>query len=277
MQGVPEIQQEGDNGVYLILDSAEGALEMGAITRSGGALLCAWAGARATSTVEDLEDGLAFIRRSLERHPRAKWDGSFCGIVVAQGPGSFTGLRIGYAFVAGLASAWGVPLIEIPSLDAYAAAVPEGWGIVITDARRGEFFTKRFSWNEGELTGDPAPVIRSPAAIVAALSEWSPSAPELSQRAQGHPHIIVLDGVLQQVNWAELFVAHWLPIAGDGVRPLRSRIGAIASFLGRLPSDDARRAPRPLAAIQPDYVRAVAAKTIVEREEERVQQNGREG
>lgn len=43
---------------------------------------------------------------------------------VALGPGSFTSLRVGLAFVKGLALARGLPLIGIPTLDILAAAQP---------------------------------------------------------------------------------------------------------------------------------------------------------
>lgn len=46
------------------------------------------------------------------------------GIVVATGPGSFTGIRIGLAVAKGLALARGIPLIGVPTLDFLAAAQP---------------------------------------------------------------------------------------------------------------------------------------------------------
>lgn len=45
-------------------------------------------------------------------------------IVVALGPGSFTGLRIGLAVAKGMALALHIPVIGIPSLDALVAAQP---------------------------------------------------------------------------------------------------------------------------------------------------------
>ncbi len=63
-------------------------------------------------------------------------------IAVSQGPGSFTGLRIGLAFAKGLALALGCPLAGVPTLAALAAgAAPwEGPLVACLDARRGEVY-----------------------------------------------------------------------------------------------------------------------------------------
>ena len=45
-------------------------------------------------------------------------------LAVAQGPGSFTGLRVGFGVAKGLASACGLPLIAVPTLDIIAAGTP---------------------------------------------------------------------------------------------------------------------------------------------------------
>jgi len=45
-------------------------------------------------------------------------------VAIAAGPGSYTGLRIGYALAKGLAFARGLALIAIPSLDILAAGQP---------------------------------------------------------------------------------------------------------------------------------------------------------
>ena len=47
-------------------------------------------------------------------------------LIVAKGPGSFTGLRIGMASMKGIASALSIPLVSVPTLDAAAEAVSVG-------------------------------------------------------------------------------------------------------------------------------------------------------
>jgi tRNA threonylcarbamoyladenosine biosynthesis protein TsaB len=50
--------------------------------------------------------------------------GALSSLGVAIGPGSFTSLRVGLAFVKGLALARRLPIIGVPTLDAVAASVP---------------------------------------------------------------------------------------------------------------------------------------------------------
>lgn len=69
-----------------------------------------------------LADGLIqFLRESLNEHERT-WD-DIEGIIVFQGPGSFTGLRIGITVVNTLADARLVPIVGVSGDDWVTAGV----------------------------------------------------------------------------------------------------------------------------------------------------------
>lgn len=81
------------------------------------------------------------------------------GIVVGVGPGPYTGLRVGLVTAAAFASALGVPVHGLCTLDglAYAAraegAAPvEGPFVVATDARRKEVYWARYADPRTRLT-----------------------------------------------------------------------------------------------------------------------------
>ena len=65
-------------------------------------------------------------------------------IAYVQGPGAFTGLRIGAGVAQGLAAPFGIPLIPVPCLDAVASLCPgQAAVLAATDARMGEVF---YAW-----------------------------------------------------------------------------------------------------------------------------------
>jgi tRNA threonylcarbamoyladenosine biosynthesis protein TsaB len=80
--------------------------------------------------------------------------GEIEGIIVADGPGSFTGLRVAAAVAKAMVRARGIPLWSIPSLVALAAqAAPAGGGIVaaVADALRGQLFATACRFTPGEV------------------------------------------------------------------------------------------------------------------------------
>jgi len=64
-------------------------------------------------------------------------------VACMKGPGSFTGLRIGFSAAKGMALALGIPLAAVPTLDCLAYPLSIWPGIVIPamDAKQGCFFT----------------------------------------------------------------------------------------------------------------------------------------
>ncbi len=65
-------------------------------------------------------------------------------ILFGQGPGAFTGLRIAAGIAMGLATATGLPVVGIPTLDAIARSLPQGSGLAIIDARMGEVYAAHY-------------------------------------------------------------------------------------------------------------------------------------
>jgi tRNA threonylcarbamoyladenosine biosynthesis protein TsaB len=73
-------------------------------------------------------------------------------IVVAKGPGSYTGVRIGVTIAKTLAWTLNLPLVGISSLEVLAGAGRYFDGLVspIFDARRGQVYTGLFQFNNGQ-------------------------------------------------------------------------------------------------------------------------------
>jgi tRNA threonylcarbamoyladenosine biosynthesis protein TsaB len=70
-----------------------------------------------------------------------------CAVAVSQGPGSYTGLRIGVSAAKGLCFALGIPLIAVDTLKVLASQVNVDEGLVVPmiDARRMEVYSAVFS------------------------------------------------------------------------------------------------------------------------------------
>ena len=136
------------------------------------------------------------IRELLRRHgvePRGVQ-----GVIVARGPGSFTGLRVGLATAMTLAYAAGARIVGIGSFSGLAeqANVPEGRVAVVGDALRGCSYHQTFvrsadGWDaETDLVVVDAVDANGP--VLAMTSTWA-TCPEQASVIQPN-----LDGLLAQ-------------------------------------------------------------------------------
>jgi len=82
-------------------------------------------------------------------------------IAVSQGPGSYTGLRIGVSAAKGLSYALQIPLISVDTLASLAHQVTQNDGLIVPmiDARRMEVYSAIFDSNKQKLRAIQAEII----------------------------------------------------------------------------------------------------------------------
>lgn len=125
------------------------------------------------------------VLRRLDARP-----GDVGGIVVADGPGSFTGLRIGWAAAKGLAHERELPLRAVPSLLAAAAGaagrVGGGPAVACFDALRGQVFGAAYDFTPGAVHSIVPPRLAT--------------MDELARAIAARPRVVVGDGALRYMD-----------------------------------------------------------------------------
>jgi len=163
-------------------------------------------------------------------------------VVVGDGPGSFTGLRIGWAAVKGLVQESGADVIAVPSLLAAAAGAAERVGAVPVaacfDALRGQVYGAVYV-----IHGDRVDTLVAPT-----LS----TVPELAARIEGHPALAVGDGAVRYADE----VTRW---TGVSPVPLDQLPPAAALLLSLAERPGAGRRIENFAAAEPEYGRPAEA------------------
>ncbi|WP_400193402.1 tRNA (adenosine(37)-N6)-threonylcarbamoyltransferase complex dimerization subunit type 1 TsaB [Hymenobacter sp. B81] len=127
-------------------------------------------------------------------------------VAVADGPGSYTGLRIGAAAAKGLCYALGLPLLAVGTLPALAHQVARqipgaaGYRFApLLDARRMEVYAALYRADGTELLA-PAPLILSPESFAAELAEgpvvfFGSGAAKFEPLVAGQPHALFVADV----------------------------------------------------------------------------------
>lgn len=129
-------------------------------------------------------------------------------LAVTVGPGRFTGLRAGLAFMRGLALGTGLPLIGITTLEALAIAAAahaqaDEAILACIDSRRAELFFQHFT-HDGAAIGEP--FAAHPQALVDGMAPW---------------------GRILVVGEQAAMVAATLAAAREGVRAQASTVDAV--------------------------------------------------
>lgn len=156
------------------------------------------------------------------------------GIVLSDGPGSFTGLRVGASVAKALVHARGLPLWVAPSLLVRAAGVARDAAVIlaVANALRGEVYAAAYRFSSDRIHGLLPPSVQrpgeliagplrpeivvgeAPAEIVAALEEWI-GRPVIGP-PDGSPHASRLLELVGRTGGARRVegVGEWEPVYG---------------------------------------------------------------
>ena len=104
---------------------------------------------------------LPMVEALLERHGLALKE--LDGIAFGEGPGSFTGLRIGCGVTQGLAFGAGLPVVGVGTLLALAEAAQAECAVCCLDARMGEIYHAAYARSGSGWEAVHVPSLRAPA------------------------------------------------------------------------------------------------------------------
>jgi tRNA threonylcarbamoyladenosine biosynthesis protein TsaB len=155
-------------------------------------------------------------------------------LAVTTGPGTFTGQRVGLAFMRGLRVALKLPLAGITTLQAMASAAMEKagtpFGAALHDAKRGEVYAGLYS--------------RDTALLEPVLLSFEDAVASIRERMQSYDHPLAFAGTAGAVA-AETYRR----LGGEAV--VSSIVHPDALWVAKL----AQRAPTPADAPRPLYLR----------------------
>jgi tRNA threonylcarbamoyladenosine biosynthesis protein TsaB len=161
------------------------------------------------------------------------------GIVLSDGPGSFTGLRVGASVAKALVQARGLPLWTAPSLlvRAAGAATPDALVLSVANALRGQVYAAAYRFSANGIQTELIPSVRRPDELVGSGLQ---------------PAVVVGDAPADVLTILERWVGR--PVIGppEGL----PRAGLLLDLLGR------RGGPREVEAVrdwEPVYGRPAEA------------------
>jgi tRNA threonylcarbamoyladenosine biosynthesis protein TsaB len=149
-------------------------------------------------------------------------------VAVSAGPGSFTGLRIGFSLAKGLAHVLKIPIVRVPTPDiwAYQQGYSELPVLAVIDAYRENLYAALYSWDGGEMKTDYQPnrvpisdlasIVRSKTLVVGADAAKFQN--EIKSIC-GEKALFPLPFRNQLDNWAFLKLAFARFINGDVCKP----------------------------------------------------------
>lgn len=173
---------------------------------------------------------------------------------VSIGPGSFTGLRIGLAAAKGMAYAWGVPIVGVPTIEALAANIeaPNVKIGVMMDAQKKNAYFAIYSW---QMKDEAMELTKEQSIRIVPIEDAIKRCGELSEKLDA-PFVLVGDIVSKK-----LMTRSDLP-AGVSVAPMPNVMPRAASVarlgLMRLTRGESDN----VMSLEPMYIRRSEAEVL---------------
>ena len=230
----------GVSGYWLAIDTATDIASVAVGRRAGAGPVQAETGAHARGARRHATEILRlvdFALAGLGIRPA-----ELSGIVLGDGPGSFTGLRIGWAAAKGLAQEAGLDLVAVPSLMAAAGGAAMKLGPVpiaaCFDALRGQVYGAIYV-----VHPDRVETLVPPAVL---------TVPELARIAPVRPQLVVGDGAMLYAD----VVRAW---SGADPVPLAALPPAASAMLSLFTREGATRVIADPVTAEPVYGRPAEA------------------
>jgi tRNA threonylcarbamoyladenosine biosynthesis protein TsaB len=175
-------------------------------------------------------------------HDNSWIPGDLDKIVVAKGPGSYTGIRIGVTVAKTLAWTLGIELVGISSLEAIAMKVVDFNGYIapIFDARRGQIFTALFKSQAGSLSRVKEDKLRM-------ADEWANELKDLDQEVL----FVGVDVPIHEADIAQILRQKAVFESGGKAIPSAGKLALAGMYL---PGEDVHH-------FVPNYARLAEAET----------------
>jgi tRNA threonylcarbamoyladenosine biosynthesis protein TsaB len=220
-------------GAWLAIDTATDIASVAAGLRAGAGTAVSESGAHVQGARRHAAEIIRLIDFALGRIGVRPQD--LDGVVVGDGPGSFTGLRIGWAAAKGLAQETGLQFVAVPSLLAAAAGAAVKVGAVpiaaCFDALRGEVYGALY--------------VVHPDRVETLMAPATTTLVELARTSPAVPALVVGDGATRYPD-AVFAWSGSLPVPLASLPPLATMLLSLLSRAGAARTIDAWTAAEPV-------------------------------